>query len=110
MTGMGHFVLTFRAHIGETYEGTKCPRCHHGFMGAQTPRLYCPICLNPSHYGGKVSHFYDDVQPLDDTESVTDGCVICGGEIKSTRPDVKTCSPKCRKSLSRSNGKGKKKK
>lgn len=41
----------------------------------------------------------DDWLPADDSESVTgDGCLVCG---KAKPARAKTCSPKCRKKLSR---------
>ena len=51
----------------------------------------------------------EDLEPAgdysDDFESVTEGktCVVCGQAMETKRSHAVTCSPKCRKALSRRN-------
>lgn len=81
--------------------GCSCDIFYYPEGSNYPPRELCPVCEYRLGYHEYSHTFEDEVQPDTESESVTNKCAICEAEIKSTRPDVKTCSPKCRKALSR---------
>lgn len=100
---LGHISFTKPEYVGLPYEGVHCDRCGYSFMGKRNPPIICPICLFPEKYGlgQPASHFDDDWQPEHAAETVTRCCEVCGADISHLRPQAVTCSPKCRKALSR---------
>ena len=81
------------------YEVMTCPQCGKVFEAPVKSLLrgFCHVdCFEA--YG----HTYLESQPVvvNTVESVTGRCVVCGASLTG-RAHAKTCSPKCRKALSR---------
>lgn len=83
------------------YETTTCRQCGKVYESPvkSLMRGFCHAdCLDAY----RACHTYVDLQPVVvmRAESVTSGCLVCGAKLTG-RAHTKTCSPKCRKALSR---------
>lgn len=76
----------------------QCPACGDiRYVAYDLSGQPCPMC----QYRNRVTFLPADAQPETTAESVTNDCVVCGQVLVGKRPHTKTCSPRCRKALSR---------